>query len=162
LHLPVIFGRNEKGNKLSMGNITETSVFENMAADREADMMDEDIRWGFDYDETIYASSYLIGVDEPNVPPIRNITLLALLNECGYLTNNDGTPFPQSEIDGINNLAIVWYEESDEVHVHQIYNHDTGEVYWEDKTNDEWTDNDDKLVGSILMYGNLESVIGVN
>ena len=37
-----------------------------------------------------------------------------------------------------------------------------GEVYWEDKTNDEWTDNDDKLVGSILMYGNLESVIGVN
>ena len=73
MHLPVIFGRNEKGNKLSMGNITETSVFENMAADREADMMDEDIRWGFDYDETIYASSYLIGVDEPNVPPVRNI-----------------------------------------------------------------------------------------
>jgi hypothetical protein len=28
--------------------------------------------------------------------------------------------------------------------------------------NMDWTDNDDKLVGSILMYGNLESVIGVN
>ena len=85
-----------------MGNITETSVFEN------SKKYSENHYWNFD--ETIYASSYLIGVDEPNVPPIRNITLLALLNECGYLTNNDGTPFPQSEIDGINNLAIVWYE----------------------------------------------------
>ena len=28
-----------------MGNITETIVFENLEADREADMMDEDIRW---------------------------------------------------------------------------------------------------------------------
>ena len=145
-----------------MGNITETSVFENMAADMEADMIDEHIRWGSGLNETIYTSGYLIGVDEVNVPPIRNITLLALLNECGCLTNNDGTPFPQSEIDGINNLAIVWYEESDEVHVHQIYNHDTGEVYWDDKTNDEWTDNDDKLVGSILMWGNLQETIGMN
>ena len=145
-----------------MGNITETSVFEDMAADMEADMIDEHIRWGSGLNETIYTSGYLIGVDEVNVPPIRNITLLALLNECGCLTNNDGTPFPQSEIDGINNLAIVWYEESDEVHVHQIYNHDTGEVYWDDKTNDEWTDNDDKLVGSILMWGNLQETIGMN
>ena len=118
--------------------------------------------FGNGLNETIYTSGYLIGVDEVNVPPLRNITLLALLNECGCLTNNDGTPFPQSEIDGINNLAIVWYEESDEVHVHQIYNHDTGEVYWDDKTNDEWTDNDDKLVGSILMYGNLQETIGMN
>ena len=145
-----------------MGNITETSVFEDMAADMEADMIDEHIRWGSGLNETIYTSGYLIGVDEVNVPPIRNITLLALLNECGCLTNNDGTSFPQSEIDGINNLAIVWYEESDEVHVHQIYNHDTGEVYWDDKTNDEWTDSDDKLVGSILMYGNLQETIGMN
>ena len=126
-----------------MGNITETSVFEDMTK------YSENHYWN--YDETIYASSYLIGVDEVNVPPIRNITLLALLNECGCLTNNDGTPFPQSEID-------------DEIHIHQIYNHDTGEVYWDYESigNMDWTDNDDKLVGSILMYGNLESVIGVN
>ena len=138
-----------------MGNITETSVFEDMIAEKNT-------TFGNGLNETIYTSGYLIGVDEVNVPPLRNITLLALLNECGCLTNNDGTPFPQSEIDGINNLAIVWYEESDEVHVHQIYNHDTGEVYWDDKTNDEWTDNDDKLVGSILMYGNLQETIGMN
>ena len=138
-----------------MGNITETSVFENMIAEKNT-------TFGNGLNETIYTSGYLIGVDEVNVPPLRNITLLALLNECGCLTNNDGTPFPQSEINGIKNLAIVWYEESDEVYVHQIYNHDTGEIYWDDKSNDEWTDNDDKLVGSILMYGNLQETIGVN
>ena len=117
--------------------------------------------WNFD--ETIYASGYLIGVDEVNVPPIRNITLLALLNECGCLTNNDGTPFQQSEINGINNIAIVWYYKDEEIHIHQIYNHDTGEVYWDyDSIPDmDWTDNDDKLVGSILMYGNLEQQVGV-
>ena len=117
--------------------------------------------WNFD--ETIYASSYLIGVDEVNVPPLRNITLLALLNECGCLTNNDGTKFQQSEIDKINNIAIVWYYKDEEIHIHQIYNHDTGEVYWDyDSIPDmDWTDNDDKLVGSILMYGNLEQQVGV-
>tara|TARA_Y100000593_G_scaffold24656_2_gene49184 strand:+ start:5409 stop:5789 length:381 start_codon:yes stop_codon:yes gene_type:complete len=117
--------------------------------------------WNFD--ETIYASGYLIGVDEVNVPPIRNITLLALLNECGCLTNNDGTKFQQSEIDKINNIAIVWYYKDEEIHIHQIYNHDTGEVYWDyESIGDwDWTDNDDKLVGSILMYGNLEQQVGV-
>ena len=139
-----------------MGNITETSVFEDMKK------YSENHYWN--YDETIYASSYLIGVDEVKTPPLRNITLLALLNECGCLTNNDGTPLPQSEIDGINNLAIVWYENDDEIHIHQIYNHDTGEIYWDYDSigNMDWTDNDDKLVGSILMYGNLQETIGVN
>ena len=116
----------------------------------------------WNYDETIYPTSYLIGVDEVDNTPLRNITLLALLDETNCLTNNDGTRIPQKEIDEIKMLAVVWYYKDDEMHVHQIYNHDTGEIYWEDKTNDEWTDNDDKLVGSILMYGNLESVIGVN
>ena len=140
-----------------MGNITETSVFENMAAEKNT-------TFGNGLNETIYTSGYLIGVDEPNAPPLRNITLLALLNECGCLTNNDGTPFPQSEIDGINNLAIVWYENDGEIHIHQIYNHDTGEVYWDYESigDMDWTDNDDKLVGSLLMYGNLQETIGVN
>ena len=117
------------------------------------------------FDETIYSSGYLVGVDEVNVPPIRNITLLALLSECGCLTNNDGTPIPQSEINDINTLAIVWnYTETEldpEIHIHQVYNHDTGEIYWdyESISNMDWTDNDDKLVGSILMYANVESTI---
>ena len=34
-----------------------------------------------------------------------------------------------------------------------------GEVYWEDKTNDEWNEKDETLVNSLLMYGNLEQII---
>ena len=38
--------------------------------------------------------------------------------------------------------------------------HDSGEILWEDKTNDEWTDNDEELLNALLMYGNLEQTIG--
>ena len=44
--------------------------------------------------------------------------------------------------------------------VHQIYDHDSGDILWEDKTNDEWTDNDEQLLDSLLMYGNLQETIG--
>jgi len=118
-----------------------------------------------DFNETIYPSSYLIGVDEVSDTPLRNITLLALLNETNCLTNNDGVRIPQMEIDQIKTLAVVWNYGNDsqheEMHIHQIYNHDTGEIYWdyESMGNMDWTDNDDKLVSSLLMWGNLESTI---
>ena len=112
--------------------------------------------------ETIYSSGFLIGVDEPSTLPLRNITLLALLSETNCLTSLDGTPFPQMEIDGIKNIAVVWkYDKEGDMYVREIYNHDTGEVYWDYDSigNMDWTDNDDKLVGSLLMWGNLESTI---
>ena len=112
--------------------------------------------------ETIYSSSFLIGVDEPSIPSLRNITLLALLSETGCLTSNDGTPFPQAEINEIKNLSVVWkYDKEGDMYVREIYNHDTGEVYWDYDSigNMDWTDNDDKLVGSLIMWGNLESTI---
>ena len=110
----------------------------------------------------------MIGVDEPG-PNVREITLLALLDEVNALTNNDGTRFQQTEINEIENIAVVWgYVETNpllqygEIAVQQIYNHDTGEVYWEDFENrvgDAWTDNDETLVNSLLMWGDLESTI---
>jgi hypothetical protein len=111
------------------------------------------------YIETIRASSYLIGVDEAGAPPLRNITLLALLSETNCLTNNDGIPIPQREIDEINSIAVVWYHnEDDEKHIHQVYNFNTGEIYWDFDPigNMDWTDNDDKLVGSLIKWGGLE------
>ena len=79
--------------------------------------------------ETIYGSSHLIGVSEPG-SKIRNITLLALLNEGGALKS-----IPQHEINEIKTLAVVWYYEDmggfNDIMVYQIYNHDTGEVYFE-------------------------------
>ena len=57
--------------------------------------------------ETIYSSSYMVGVDEVG-PGVREITLLALLDEGGALTNNDGTRIPQKEINEIQDIAVVW------------------------------------------------------
>ena len=118
--------------------------------------------------ETIYSAIHMIVVDEPG-PNVREITLLALLDEVNALTNNDGTRFQQTEINEIDNIAVVWgYVETNpflqygEIVVQQIYNHDTGEVYWEDFENrvgDAWTDNDETLVNSLLMWGDLESTI---
>ena len=102
--------------------------------------------------ETIYPANHLIGVDEPG-PNVREITLLALLDEVNALTNNDGTRFQQTEINEIDNIAVVWHvDKFQDVVVNQIYNHDTGEVYWEDfenRVDDAWTDNDDKLVNTL-------------
>ena len=110
--------------------------------------------------ETIYNSSYMVGVSEVG-PNVREITLLALLDEGGALTNNDGTRIPQKEINEIEDIAIVWnYDDGGDTNIHQIYNHDTGEIYWEDPSDEEWTDNDDELTSSLLMYGGLENTIG--
>ena len=111
--------------------------------------------------ETIYPANYMIGVDEPG-PRVREITLLALLDEVNALTNNDGTRIPQKEIDEIDTIAVVWGYVDNEIVVQQIYNHNTGEVYWEDfedRVGDAWTDNDETLVNSLLMWGELESTI---
>jgi hypothetical protein len=109
--------------------------------------------------ETIYSSSHLLGVDEPG-PRVREITFLALLNECGILKG-----ISQSEIDKIKDIAVVWGSRDgwEDIMVTEIYNHDTGEVYWEDKedrTGSDWSDDDEKLVSSLIMWGELESTIG--
>jgi hypothetical protein len=110
--------------------------------------------------ETIYNSSYMIGISEVG-PNVREITLLALLDEGGALSNNDGIRIPQKEIDEITDIAIVWNYDDDnsgDINVEQIYNHETGEVYFEDH-DENWTDGDELIVNSLLMYGDLESTI---
>ena len=133
-----------------MGNITETSVFENMN------------QFDTSLNETIYNSSYMIGVSEVG-PNVREISLLALLDEGGALTNNDGTRIPQKEINEIQDIAIVWNYDDDnsgDINVQQIYNHETGEVYWENHDDAiNWNDGDELILNSLLMYGDLESTI---
>ena len=129
-----------------MGNITETSVFENMN------------QFDTSFNETIYNSSHMIGVSEVG-PNVREITLLTLLDEGGALTNNDGTRIPQKEINEIEDIAIVWnYDDGGDTNIHQIYNHDTGEIYWEDH-DENWSDGDELILNSLLMYADLESTI---
>ena len=108
--------------------------------------------------ETIYSSSHMIGVSEVG-PNVREITLLALLSEGGALKG-----LPHKEINEIKDIAIVWKYDSNsafaqlDIDVEQIYNHDTGEVYWENH-DENWTDGDELIVNSLLMFGELESTI---
>ena len=67
---------------------------------------------------------------------------------------------PEGQYNEIYDLSVVWYENDGEIHVESIYDNDTGETYWVDKPATEWTDNDEELISSLLMYGGLENTIG--
>ena len=74
------------------------------------------------YNETIYSSSHMISVDSSNLP-LREITMLALLSETGCLNDVD-------TYNDIRDISVVWYDNDGEIVVEQIYNQETGEVYW--------------------------------
>tara|TARA_Y100001951_G_C11093563_1_gene158065 strand:- start:106 stop:438 length:333 start_codon:yes stop_codon:yes gene_type:complete len=100
------------------------------------------------YNETIFGTAYMIGVDE-GAGKIKNINLIDFMRDLNFIDHPGH----------VNDLAVVWYEDSGDIHIDHIYDHDTGEIYWEDTPH--WSDVDETLVDSILMYGDLESVIGV-
>ena len=96
------------------------------------------------YNETRFGRGYLLGRDEyiDGKHRIKNIPLIDLMDDLGFIPD------------------VVWYENDGDVFVESIYDNDSGETYWVDKTNDEWTDNDEELLNSLLMYGGLENTIG--
>ena len=102
--------------------------------------------------ETIFGKNYLVAKTEyvDGKSRLKNITLMDYMRELNFIDH----PGP------VDNLAVVWYEHFGELYITQIYDHDTGEIYWEDPSDDEWTDNDDELTSSLLMFGGLENTIG--
>ena len=106
------------------------------------------------YQETLYGKQFLLGRDVyvDGKHKILNVPLIDVMDDLGFI--------PKEDYNQIFTLAVVWYENDGDVMVHQIYDHDTGKILWEDKTNDEWTDNDEELLNALLMYGNLEQTIG--
>ena len=105
-----------------------------------------------EYNETIYGNSYLLGRDVyiNGKHRIENIPFDKYLKELNFITHPGD----------VHNLAVVWYYEDEDQYITQIYDHDTGEVYWEEPTDNEWSDNDDEITNALLMYGNLEQQIG--
>jgi len=110
--------------------------------------------------ETIYNRNHIIGVEELD-PPFREVPFFQLMDEfC-----ND-----YNDRDYCENFAVVWNHMDEELHVQQIYNHDTGEIYWEDNFPElegcgmapggrDWTVGDEIIYCSLLMWGEMEQTI---
>jgi hypothetical protein len=105
--------------------------------------------------ETIFGTAYMVGKDEyvEGKHRVKNINLIDYMDELGFIP--DG-----KNVNEITDLNVVWYFDNDgDIYITEIYDNDSGEVYWTDPSED-WTDNDDELTSSLLMWGNLENTIG--
>ena len=105
--------------------------------------------------ETIFGTAYMVGVDEyvEGKHRVKNINLIDLMDDLGFIP--DG-----KNVNEITDLNVVWYSDNDgDVYITEIYDNDSGEVYWTDPSED-WSDADDELTNSLLMWGGLENTIG--
>ena len=98
--------------------------------------------------ETIFDKNYMISVERPN-NKIENISLINLMEELYFINHNEP----------VYDLNVVWETIEDEIHIREIYDNDSGEVYWEDHES-MWSNADETLVCSLLMWGGLENTIG--
>ena len=105
--------------------------------------------------ETIFGTAYMVGKDEyvEGKHRVKNINLIDLMDDLGFIP--DG-----KSVNEITDLNVVWYSDNDDdIYITEIYDNDSGEVYWTDPSED-WTDADDELTNSLLMWGGLENTIG--
>ena len=108
-----------------------------------------------DMNETIFGTAYMVGKDEyvEGKHRVKNINLIDLMDDLGFIP--DG-----KNVNEITDLNVVWYSDNDgDIYITEIYDNDSGEVYWTDPSED-WTGADDELTNSLLMWGGLENTIG--
>ena len=98
--------------------------------------------------EKTFLPSYLISTEDGTG---RNITLLALISECGYLKN-----FTKEEIDNIKTIEVEWDYEGDDIEVYGFgVNGKIIREYNDLPENRGWSERDENLVSSLLMWGEL-------
>jgi len=103
--------------------------------------------------EKCFRSNDNIGVDEVG-SGVREVSIAQLLFESKLITH------PERDEALANNYVIVveWYEKDGEIEINQIWNDTTGEIYREYNDlpqNRLWTEGDELVVCSLLMYGDL-------
>jgi hypothetical protein len=61
-----------------------------------------------------------------------------------------------------NEFGVVFEMDGNDVMIESIYDHETGLVYWEDEgrtPGNGWTENDETLINSLMMWADLPSYI---
>ena len=101
----------------------------------------------FGLNETRYGTKDLIGWDVNG--GVEDITLHNLLVEVGLL----------DEGHGYEELTVVWEYLDQEIHIQEIYDNDSGDVLWRLPEDEAYSEEDDVIMNSLLMWGELESTI---
>ena len=98
--------------------------------------------------EKTFSPSFMIPVEDSSG---REITLLALLSECRYLKN-----FTKEEIDNIKSIEVEWNYQGDDIEIYGFgVNGKTIREYNDLPENRSWSDRDEVLVSSLLMWAEL-------
>ena len=101
----------------------------------------------FGLNETRYGTKDLIGWDVNG--GVEDITLHNLLVEVGLL----------EEGHGYEELTVVWEYVDQEIHIQEIYDNDSGDVIWRLPEDEAYSEEDEVIMNSLLMWGELESTI---
>ena len=101
----------------------------------------------FGLNETRYGTKDLIGWDVNG--GVEDITLHELLVEVGLL----------EEGHGYEELTVVWEYADNEISIQEIYDNDSGKVLWRLPEDEAYSEEDDVIMNSLLMWGELESTI---
>ena len=101
----------------------------------------------FGLNETRYGTKDLIAWDVNG--GVEDITLHELLVEVGLL----------EEGHGYEELTVVWEYVDQEIHIREIYDNDSGAVLWRLPSDEVYSEEDEVIINSLLMWGELESTI---
>ena len=101
----------------------------------------------FGLNETRYGTKDLIGWDVNG--GVEDITLHNLLVEVGLL----------DEDHEYEELTVVWEYLDQEIHIQEIYDNDSGEMIWRLPEDEAYSEEDEVIMNSLLMWGELESTI---
>ena len=101
----------------------------------------------FGLNETTYGSNDLIGWDVNG--GVEDITLPNLLVEVGLLEEGHNH----------EELTVVWEYADHEIHIQEIYDNDSGEIIWRLPADEAYSEEDEVIMNSLLMWGELESTI---
>ncbi len=87
--------------------------------------------------------------DKDGFSRVRDISFSALMEKCGFIKEHAVLGGYAEKFD------IAWTMEDEELNINEISDADSGEVYWWDKSFENWTEMDEKLITNLIMWGNL-------